>query len=210
MCTEDTAVIWEHLADSLSRNSFTLEELYLDQCEFQVLDEEPVGPVSVLPKLKYLYLRLVDPALIAMLLSYVSMPNLETLELEFDVDDQCKVFQALFPNTSTYPEKQPSVSLKRVRNLTIQGGAYPADLFCEIVSHMPDLERLMLGGCVITEAVIRVLALPRVAQKLTDMWLELCENYCAFDLQRLVRARCGGVRVHEILPVSGRDAGLVM
>ncbi|KAF8600506.1 hypothetical protein BDV93DRAFT_559324 [Ceratobasidium sp. AG-I] len=210
MCTDDTAIIWEHLADSLSQNSLTLEELHLDQCEFQVLDEESANPVIVLPKLKYLHLRLVDPALITVLLSRVPMPNLETLELEFHVDDQCEVFRVLFPNTPTCPEEQPTASLKRVRNLTIQGGAYPADLFCEIVTRMPDLERLMLGGCVATEAVIRVLALPRVAQKLTDMWLELCENYCAFDLQRLVRARCGGVRVHEISPASGKDAGLVM
>ena len=123
---------------------------------------------------------------------------LETLELEFNSDDQCDVFRALFPSSSTCPEKEPAKSLSRVRSLAIQGGAYQADLFCEIIDRMPDLERLMLGGCIVTEAIIRTLSLPRVARKLTDMWLELCENYCAFDLQRLARARCGGVRIHEI------------
>ncbi|KAG9094377.1 hypothetical protein FS749_012596 [Ceratobasidium sp. UAMH 11750] len=204
MCTDETAIVWEQLADSLTRNSPTLEELVLDQCEFQILDEESTHPMIVLSKLKYLNLRLVNPALITTLLSHVSMPNLETLELEFDADDQCEVFRALFPNTDANappcPEKQPAVSLRRVRNLTIQGGAYPADLFCEIISRMPELERLMLGGCNVTSAVIRALSLPRIAQKLTDMWLELCDNYCAFDLQKLARARCGGVRVHEISP----------
>lgn len=198
MCTEDTMIVWEQLADTLSRNSSTLEELVLDQCEFRVEDESQSYPIITLSKLKYLHLRLVEPALIAKLLSHVAMPSLETLELEFDADDQCEVFRALFPCKSTCPEKEPVKSLSRVRNLTIQGGAYPADLFCDMISRMPDLERLMLGGCIVTEAVIRALSLPRMARKLTDMWLELCENYCAFDLQRLARARCGGVRVHEI------------
>ncbi|KAG9102882.1 hypothetical protein FRC07_010131, partial [Ceratobasidium sp. 392] len=192
MCTEETAIIWEQLADSLTRNSSTLEELVLDQCEFEILDEESTHPVIILPKLKYLNLRLVNPALITTLLSHASMPNLETLELEFDADDQCEIFRALFPNTdpnaSPCPEKHPNASLRRVRNLTIQGGAYPADLFCEIISQMPDLERLMLGGCNVTSAIIRTLSLPRMARKLTDMWLELCDNYCAFDLQKFARA----------------------
>jgi hypothetical protein len=208
MCTEDTMIIWEQLADTLIRNSSTLEELVLDQCEFCIQDESLSYPTITLPKLKYLHLRLVEPALIAKLLSHVSMPSLETLELEFEADDQCEVFRALFPTTSTCPEKEPTKSLSRVRNLTIQGGAYPADLFCEIISRMPDLERLMLGGCIVTEAVIRALSLPRMARKLTDMWLELCENYCPFDLQRLARARCGAVRVHEIKPAG--QAALVM
>ncbi|QRW02663.1 F-box-like protein [Ceratobasidium sp. AG-Ba] len=204
MCTDETAIVWEQLADSLSRNSSTLEELVLDQCEFQIMDEEFDQPVIDLPKLKYLHLRLVDPALITTLLSHVSMPNLETLELEFDADDQCEVFRALFPladaNAPSCPDKHPAVSLRRVRNLTIQGGAYPADLFCEIISRMPDLERLMLGGCVVTSAVISALSISRIARKLTDMWLELCDNYCKFDLDKLARARCGSVRIHEISP----------
>ncbi|KAG8753603.1 hypothetical protein FRC11_007281 [Ceratobasidium sp. 423] len=198
MCTEETMIVWEQLAETLMRNSSTLEELSLDQCDFCVEDEGLSFPVIALPRLKYLHLRLVDPALIAALLSHASMPALETLELEFDPDDQCEVFRALFPSTPTCPEKEPANSLSRVRSLAIQGGAYQADLFCEIIGRMPDLERLMLGGCIVTAAIIRTLSLPRVARKLTDMWLELCENYCAFDLQRLARARCGGVRVHEI------------
>ncbi|KAG8700177.1 hypothetical protein FRC09_006128 [Ceratobasidium sp. 395] len=211
MCTDETAIIWEQLVDSLSRNSSTLEELVLDQCEFQVLDEEFTHPTIVLPNLKYLNLRLVNPALITALLSHISMPNLETLELEFDADDQCEVFRALFPspdaNALPCSDKEPAASLRRVRNLTIQGGAYPADLFCEIISRMPDLERLMLGGCNVTSAIIRTLSLPRMARKLTDMWLELCGDYCAFDLQKLARARCGGVRVHEISPGANHGHG---
>ncbi|EUC56055.1 NmrA domain protein [Rhizoctonia solani AG-3 Rhs1AP] len=198
MCTEETMIVWEQLAETLMRNSSTLEELSLDQCDFCTEDESLSFPVITLPRLKYLHLRLVDPVLIATLLSHTSMPVLETLELEFDSDDQCEVFRALFPSTSTCPEKEPVKSLSRVRSLAIQGGAYQADLFCEIIGRMPDLERLMLGGCIVTAAIIRTLSLPRVARKLTDMWLELCENYCAFDLQRLARARCGGVRIHEI------------
>ncbi|CEL56279.1 hypothetical protein RSOLAG1IB_07695 [Rhizoctonia solani AG-1 IB] len=198
MCTEETMIVWEQFAETLMRNSSTLEELSLDQCDFCVEDETMSFPIVTLPQLKYLHLRLVDPGLIAMLLSHTSMPALETLELEFDPDDQCEVFRALFPSASTCPEKEPAKSLSRVRSLAIQGGAYQADLFCEIIGRMPDLERLMLGGCIVTAAIIRTLSLPRVARKLTDMWLELCENYCAFDLQRLARARCGGVRVHEI------------
>ncbi|KAF8705400.1 hypothetical protein RHS03_05646, partial [Rhizoctonia solani] len=198
MCTEETMIVWEQLAETLMRNGSTLEELSLDQCDFCVEDESLSFPVVTLPQLKYLHLRLVDPGLIAMLLSHTSMPALETLELEFDPDDQCEVFRALFPSTSTCLEKEPAKSLSRVRSLAIQGGAYQADLVCEIIGRMPDLERLMLGGCIVTAAIIRTLSLPRVARKLTDMWLELCENYCAFDLQRLARARCGGVRVHEI------------
>ncbi|CAE6399017.1 hypothetical protein ACGC1H_003862 [Rhizoctonia solani] len=198
MCTEETMIIWEQLAETLMRNSSTLEELSLDQCDFCTEDESLSFPVITLPRLKYLHLRLVDPVLIATLLSHTSMPALETLELEFDSDDQCEVFRALFPSTSTCPEQEPVQSLSRVRSLAIQGGAYQADLFCEIIGRMPDLERLMLGGCIATAAIIRTLSLPRVARKLTDMWLELCENYCAFDLQRLARARCGGVRIYEI------------
>ncbi|ELU40028.1 NmrA domain-containing protein [Rhizoctonia solani AG-1 IA] len=198
MCTEETMIVWEQLTETLMRNGPTLEELSLDQCDFCVEDESLSFPVVTLPQLKYLHLRLVDPGLIAMLLSHTSMPALETLELEFDPDDQCEVFRALFPSTSTCPEQEPAKSLSRVRSLAIQGGAYQADLVCEIIGRMPDLERLMLGGCIVTAAIIRTLSLPRVARKLTDMWLELCENYCAFDLQRLARARCGGVRVHEI------------
>lgn len=208
MCTEETMIIWEQLASALLRNSSTLEELVLDQCEFH--DEgESLSSIITLPKLKYLYLRLSEPTLIAKLLLHVSMPNLETLELEFEADDQCEVFRALFPATSTCPETPPTKSLSRVRNFTIQGGAYPAELFCEIVSRMPNLERLMLGGCAVTAAVIRALLLPRVARKLTDMWLELCEGYCAFDLQGLVQARCGAVRVHEIRPSSHGQSVLV-
>ncbi|CAE6474851.1 unnamed protein product [Rhizoctonia solani] len=200
MCTEETMIVWEQFAETLMRNSSTLEELSLDQCDFCIEDEDEAVsfPVITLPRLKYLHLRLVDPDLIATFLSHASMPALETLELEFEPDDQCDVFRALFPSTSTCPEKEPAKSLSRVRSLAIQGGAYQADLFCEIIGRMPDLERLMLGGCIVTAAIIRTLSLPRVARKLTDMWLELCENYCAFDLQRLARARCGGVRVHEI------------
>ncbi|KAJ1306498.1 hypothetical protein OPQ81_007500 [Rhizoctonia solani] len=208
MCTEETMIVWEQLAETLMRNSSTLEELSLDQCDFCIEDESLSFPVITLPRLKYLHLRLVDPALIATLLSYTSMPALETLELEFDPDDQCEVFRALFPSTSTCPDKEPVKSLGKVRSLAIQGGAYQADLFCEIIGRMPDLERLMLGGCIVTAAIIRTLSVPRVARKLTDMWLELCENYCAFDLQRLARARCGGVRIHEI--GSAGQAPIVM
>ncbi|CAE6518172.1 unnamed protein product [Rhizoctonia solani] len=179
MCTEETMIVWEQLAETLLRNSSTLKELSLDQCDFCTEDESLSFPVITLPQLKYLHLRLVDPALIAMLLSHTSMPALETLELEFDSDDQCEVFRALFPSTSTCPQEEPVKSLSRVRNLAIQGGAYQADLFCEIIDRMPDLERLMLGGCIVTAAIIRTLSLPRVARKLTDMWLELCENYYA-------------------------------
>lgn len=202
MCTDDTTIIWDQLADTLLRNNSTLEELVLDQCEFRVEDESQSYPIIALPKLKYLHLRLVEPALIAKLLSNVAMPSLETLELEFDAEDQCEVFRALFPCKSVCPEKEPVKSLGRVRNLTIQGGAYPADLFCDVISRMPDLERLMLGGCTVTKAIILALSLPRMARKLTDMWLELCKDYCASDLQQLARARCGGVRVHEIKPAG--------
>ncbi|CAE7110241.1 unnamed protein product [Rhizoctonia solani] len=198
MCTEETMIVWEALAEALMRNSSTLEELSLDQCDFCIEDESLSCPVITLPRLKYLHLRLVDRALISTLLSRTSMPALETLELEFDPDDQCEVFRALFPSAPTCPNEDPAKSLSRVRSLAIQGGAYQADLFCEIIGRMPDLERLMLGGCIVTEAIIRTLSVPRVARKLTDMWLELCENYCAFDLQRLARARCGGIRIHEI------------